>query len=75
MRKIFSRLLSRSSGFTLAETLVALSIMGLGMGLVGSGIFQSLVIERVWVDDVMATRDVRHAGSWLAGDAMNAQEV
>ena len=75
MRNIFSRLLSRSSGFTLAETLVALSIMGLGMGLVGSGIFQSLVIERVWVDDVMATRDVRHAGSWLAGDAMNAQEV
>ena len=49
--------------------------MGLGLGLVGSGIFQSLVIERKWVDDVMATRDIRHADSWLAGDAMNAMEV
>ena len=75
MRNIFSRLLSRSSGFTLAETLVALSIMGLGMGLVGSGIFQSLVIERVWVDDVIATRDIRHADSWLAKDALDAHEV
>ncbi len=75
MRTIFKRLLSTSSGFTLAETLVALSIMGLGMGLVGSGIFQSLVIERVWVDDVIATRDIRHADSWLSEDALNAHEV
>lgn len=75
MKTIFKRLLSRSSGFTLAETLVALSIMGLGMGLVGSGIFQSLVIERKWVDDVIATRDIRHADSWLSKDALNAHEV
>lgn len=75
MRKIFNRLLSTSSGFTLAETLIALSIMGLGTGLVGSGIFQSLVIERAWVDDVIATKDIRHADSWLAKDALNAHEV
>lgn len=75
MKSIFNRLLSTSSGFTLAETLVALSIMGLGLGLVGSGIFQSLVIERVWVDDVIATRDIRHADSWLSEDALNAHEV
>ena len=75
MKSIISRLLSTSSGFTLAETLVALSIMGLGLGLVGSGIFQSLVIERAWVDDVIATRDIRHADSWLSKDAFNAHEV
>ncbi len=75
MKSLFNRLLSTSSGFTLAETLVALSIMGLGLGLVGSGIFQSLVIERVWVDDVIATRDIRHADSWLSEDALNAHEV
>ncbi len=75
MKNIFNRLLSTSSGFTLAETLVALGIMGLGLGLVGSGIFQSLVIERVWVDDVIATRDIRHADSWLSEDALNAHEV
>lgn len=75
MKSIFKRLLSTSSGFTLAETLVALSIMGLGMGLVGSSIFQSLVIERVWVDDVIATRDIRHADSWLSEDAWKAHEV
>ena len=75
MKSIFNRLLSTSSGFTLAETLVALSIMGLGLGLVGSGIFQSLVIERVWVDDVIATKDIRHADSWFSKDALNAHEV
>ena len=75
MKSIISRLLSTSSGFTLAETLVALAIMGLGIGLVGSGIFQSLVIERAWVDDVIATRDIRHADSWLSKDALNAHEV
>ena len=75
MKSILNRLLSSSSGFTLAETLVALSIMGLGMGLVGSSIFQSLVIERAWVDDVIATRDIRHADSWLSEDALNAHEV
>ena len=75
MKSIFNRLLSASSGFTLAETLVALTVMGLGVGLVGSGIFQSLVIERIWVDDVIATRDIRHADSWLSEDALNAHEV
>ena len=55
--------------------MVALSIMALGMGLVGSGLFQSLVIERSWVDDVIATRDIRHADSWLSEDALSAHEV
>ena len=71
-----SRLLDRASpGFTLAELLVSLSILGISMGLIGSGIFQAFALERTWSDDVVATREVRHATSWFAGDALNAQQT
>ena len=72
---MLNRILRRSRGFTLVETLIAVSIMTMMLGLVGGGIFQSLSIERFWLDDVVATREVRHAESWFAGDAMNAEEV
>ena len=72
---MLNRFLRRSRGFTLVETLSAVSIMPMMLGLVGGGIFQSLSIERFWLDDVVATREVRHAESWFAGDAMNAEEV
>ncbi len=45
------------------------------MGLMGSGIFQAFALERPWSDDVVATREVRHATSWFAGDALNAQQT
>ena len=71
-----SRVLDRASpGFTLAELLVSLSILGMSMGLIGSGIFQAFALERTWSDDVVATREVRHATSWFAGDALNAQQT
>ena len=72
---MLNRFIRRSRGFTLVETLIAVSIMTMMLGLVGGGIFQSLSIERFWLDDVVATREVRHAESWFAGDAMNAEEV
>ena len=69
-----SRVLDRASpGFTLAELLVSLGILGISMGLIGGGIFQALELDRTWADDVVATREVRHATSWFAGDALNAQ--
>lgn len=71
-----SRVLDRASpGFTLVELLVSLSILGMSMGLIGSGIFQAFALERTWSDDVVATREVRHATSWFAGDALNARQT
>jgi hypothetical protein len=75
MNEKLRRLRTGNAGVTLVETLVALGIMGIALGLLGSGIFQSLSIEKFWLDDVVATREARHAGSWLSGDVMNAEEV
>jgi len=72
---MISRFLRRSRGFTMVEALIAVGIMTMMLGLVGGGIFQALSIEKFWLDDVVATREVRHAESWFAGDAMNAEEV
>ena len=66
-------LASDASGFTIAEVTVAVGILTLALALVGSSVFQSLSIERFWQDDVVATKELRHAGSWFAGDAMNAE--
>lgn len=59
-----------SSGFTLLETAVALGILSMGTGLIGTSVFQVLSIERYWQDDRVAARDQRHIGSWFAGDAL-----
>ena len=54
---------------------MAVGILTLAMGLVGRGVFQVLSIQRFWRDDVVATRELRHAGSWFAGDALNAEAI
>ncbi|HLF05298.1 MAG TPA: prepilin-type N-terminal cleavage/methylation domain-containing protein [Dehalococcoidia bacterium] len=64
-----------SAGFTLVEAAVALSILSLGVLMVGQGIFQSLSVQRFWQDDVVATKDLRHASSYVAGDALIAQSI
>ena len=64
-----------SSGFTLLETAVALGILSMGTGLIGTSVFQVLSIERYWEDDSVATKDLRHVGSWFAGDALRAHGV
>ena len=64
---------SGSGGFTIVELLVAVGILALTSGLVGSGIFQSLAVQRSWSDNMRATRDLRHTGSWFATDSFNAQ--
>jgi type II secretory pathway pseudopilin PulG len=60
-------------GALLAELLIATSIIGVLMALVGGALYQTNTIQRSWQDDSVATRDLRHAGSWFAGDALNAQ--
>ena len=64
-----------SSGFTLIEVLLAVSIVSLAVALVGSGIFQVTNVRRHWADDAAATKDLRHSGSWFAGDALNAEKA
>ena len=34
-----------------------------------------LSIQRNWQDDRVATKDLRHTGSWFAGDALTAETV
>jgi hypothetical protein len=57
------------------EAAVALSILSLGVLMVGQGIFQSLSVQRFWQDDVVATKDLRHASSYFAGDALLARSI
>ena len=66
-------LLASSRGLTLAEVLVSLGILGVSVGLVGGGIFQALRFSTDWTDNVVAVKEVRHAASWFAGDALNAE--
>lgn len=74
MGRIKTSLLS-SSGMTLVELLIGMSILTLITGLLGSSLFQTFSIERFWRDDVIATKEWRHAGSYLAGDALNAKSI
>ena len=62
-----------SAGFTIVELLVAVGILTMSVGLVGSGMFQALSVERSWSDNVLATKGLRHAGSWFSSDAFNAR--
>ena len=69
------QLLGSSGGFTLIETLVSVSILTVVVAMFASGLFQVFSIHRFWTDDIIATRTVRHAGRWFAGDALNAEDV
>jgi prepilin-type N-terminal cleavage/methylation domain-containing protein len=64
-----------SRGFTLVELLVSISILTVVVSIFGTGMFQVLSIQRFWTYDINAVREVRHAGSWFAGDALNATDV
>ena len=75
IRNIFRQFTRSSSGFALLEVAVALSILSLGVGLIGNSVFQVLSIQRHWQDDRVATKDLRHTGSWFAGDALYAETV
>ena len=68
-------ILGSSGGFTLIELLVSITILTVVVGIFGAGMFQVLSIQRFWTDGVKAVREVRHAGSWFAGDALNATDV
>ena len=62
-------------GFTLLEVLVALGLLSVTMALAGSGLFQVFSFQTSYQDKAVATKDLRHAGSWFSGDALNAQSA
>ena len=66
---------SDTSGFTLIEVVVAVAVIGLIVALSGPAFSQVLVLQASWQDDVVATKDLRHAGSWFAGDSLNAEDA
>ena len=79
MRRLKARFrslfLGSSLGFTLIEVLVSVGILGITMSLVGGALFQAFAFQRHRFDDVIATKELRHANSWFAGDALNAEET
>ena len=72
-RNFLNRLSAQSSGFALLEVSVALAILSLGVGLIGTSIFQVFDIQRSWQNQRVATKETRHAASWFAGDALKAE--
>ena len=73
--RVLKETVSDPSGFTLIEVLFAVTIIGLVVGMIGSGVFQVIDLQGSWQDEVVATKDLRHAGSWYAGDSLNAEDV
>ncbi len=73
--KNIRHILGSSRGFTLIELLISVTILTIVTGIFGAGMFQVLSIQRFWTDDVRAVREIRHAGSWFSGDALNATDV
>ena len=73
--KPIRQILDSSRGFTLIELLISVTILTVVTGIFGAAMFQVLSIQRFWTDDVKAVREVRHAGSWFSGDALNATDV
>lgn len=71
-RGFLSKLLSNRSGMTLVEVIVAVSILTTVAVMVSTATFQIVSAQRTWRDNVLAVKDLRHAQSWFAGDAMNA---
>ena len=69
--RYLARLPGNSSGFALLEVAVAMTLLTFAIGLVGTSVFQVLSGAEYWQSDVKATKDLRHAGSWFAGDVMS----
>ena len=59
------------SGFTLVEALVAVTLLTIVAVLASQATFQVLGLQRYWLQDMGAVRELRHAGSVFAGDALN----
>ena len=68
-------LITKAAGFTLLETVVAMGLLSMAVGMIVPGVFQTLRFEQFWQDGVVATKDLRHAGSRFAGDALSTENT
>ena len=70
---VCARMLSRREGFTLPEVIVAVGIFVAVATVFSMITFPILSLQGDWRPELIATRDLRHAGSLFATDALNAQ--
>ena len=70
-----TKLLRDCAGFTLTEVLATVGVVTLAAALVGSSLYATLSVQRVWHGDVTATRELRNAESWFSTDAVNTQST
>ena len=66
------RIACDATGLTLIEAMIAITVLAAVTAMFAVAVFQILSIQRTWRAEVLAIRDLRHAGSWFAGDALNA---
>jgi len=71
-RGFLSKLLTNDAGLTLVEAIVAVSILTTVAVMVSTATFRIVSTQRTWRANVLAVKELRHAQSWFAGDAMNA---
>jgi hypothetical protein len=57
------------------EVLAATGVLALAAGLIGGALFQSLPLHRLWREEAVATKELRHAASWFSSDAARAQST
>ena len=57
IQALLKKFMADSRGFTLVEAVIALSILSLGVGLIGATVFQVLAVQRFWQDDMVANKD------------------
>ena len=57
------------------EVAIATALLSLGISLVGTAVFQVLGAQGSWQDGVVATKDLRHVGSWFGGDVLNSDST
>ena len=67
------RLVTEDRGITLTEMLVTLFLMSLLLGLLGTAFYQFFTATRWGNDTLTALHDLENAGTWLSGDARQAQ--
>ena len=65
------KVLTGRGGFTLIEVVVGVTLLSSVSVMVMIASFQVVNSQRSWRDDVTATKELRHMGSWFARDSIN----